>query len=109
MGEPGGGQRVFDMCLKALQVCLAVQFTVYELKLARQNGYRHFDTVSVLAKCQRSTRYICVTLGSWIWYAFYLDPLFRHARYLANEKMVGEAIRASGIPRSEIFVTTKLA
>jgi len=58
MGEPGGGQRVFDMCLKALQ-----------------NGYRHFDT----------------------------------AAGYANEKMVGKAIRASGIPRSEIFVTTKLA
>jgi len=58
MGVVGGGQRVYDMCEKALKV-----------------GYRHFDT----------------------------------AAGYGNEKQVGEAIRASGIPREEIFITTKLA
>jgi len=36
---------------------------------------------------------------------------YRHidsARYYENEKEVGEAIRESGIPREEIFVTTKI-
>ena len=36
---------------------------------------------------------------------------YRHvdtARFYGNEKSVGNAVRASGIPRSEIFVTTKL-
>ena len=36
---------------------------------------------------------------------------YRHidsAQYYRNEKQVGEAIRESGIPRSEIFVTTKI-
>ncbi|KAJ6613509.1 Aldo/keto reductase [Mycena sp. CBHHK59/15] len=50
MGEPGGAERVYEMCKKALKL-----------------GYRHFDT-----------------------------------------KYVGKAIRESGVPRSEIFVTTKL-
>jgi len=53
-----GGQRVYDMCAKALK-----------------NGYRHFDT----------------------------------AAGYGNEKQVGEAIRDSGVPRSEIYLTTKLA
>eukprot|EP00960_Hanusia_phi_P040170 754285-Hanusia_phi.AAC.1 len=37
---------------------------------------------------------------------------YRHidtAAYYRNEQSVGEAIRASGIPREEVFVTTKLA
>ncbi|KAF8653325.1 hypothetical protein AX16_004025 [Volvariella volvacea WC 439] len=58
MGTPGGGERVFDMCQKALK-----------------HGYRHFDT----------------------------------AAGYGNEEEVGRAIRASGIPRSEIYLTTKLA
>ena len=36
---------------------------------------------------------------------------YRHvdtARIYANEKEVGEAVRASGVPRAEVFVTTKL-
>ncbi|KAI9036476.1 aldo/keto reductase family protein [Aspergillus affinis] len=40
-----------------------------------------------------------------------LQAGYRHidtAQFYANEKEVGEAIRASGIPRSEIFVTTKI-
>ncbi|KAL0956000.1 hypothetical protein HGRIS_002176 [Hohenbuehelia grisea] len=57
MGEVGGGDRVFQMCTKALK-----------------HGYRHFDTASGYG----------------------------------NEKEVGEAIKASGIPRDEIYVTTKL-
>ncbi|TFK75467.1 aado/keto reductase [Pluteus cervinus] len=57
MGGPGGGQRVYDMCEKALK-----------------NQYRHFDTASAYA----------------------------------NEVEVGQAIRASGIPRNEIYITTKL-
>ncbi|ESK91579.1 aado keto reductase [Moniliophthora roreri MCA 2997] len=57
IGTPGGGQRVYDYCSKAIKV-----------------GYRHFDTAS--------------------------DP--------GNEAQVGKAIRDSGIPREEFFVTTKL-
>lgn len=36
---------------------------------------------------------------------------YRHidtAQFYANEKEVGEAIRASGVPRSDLFVTTKI-
>ncbi|KAG8741790.1 hypothetical protein FRC11_014623, partial [Ceratobasidium sp. 423] len=55
----------------------------YEMvKLALKLGYRHFDTVSYFLKLAAS-------------------------RY-GNEEGVGRAIRESGIPRSEIFVTTKL-
>ncbi|KAG7449622.1 Aldo/keto reductase [Guyanagaster necrorhizus] len=50
MGTFGGGERVYEMCKKALKA-----------------GYRHFDTAEV-----------------------------------------GRAIRASGIPRNEIYITTKL-
>ncbi|KAF7375875.1 aldo/keto reductase [Mycena sanguinolenta] len=57
MGVSGGGERVYDMCLAALQC-----------------GYRHFDTASGYA----------------------------------NEEYVGRAIRDSGIPREEIYLTTKL-
>ncbi|OGM39666.1 aldo-keto reductase [Aspergillus bombycis] len=40
-----------------------------------------------------------------------LEAGYRHvdtAQFYANEKEVGDAIRASGIPRNEIFVTTKI-
>ncbi|KAI9374250.1 NADP-dependent oxidoreductase domain-containing protein [Aspergillus egyptiacus] len=40
-----------------------------------------------------------------------LEAGYRHidtAQFYANEKEVGEAIRESGLPRSEIFVTTKI-
>ncbi|TFY81114.1 hypothetical protein EWM64_g2898 [Hericium alpestre] len=57
MGEPGGGEAVRDMCVKALAA-----------------GYRHFDT----------------------------------AAGYSNEEQVGAALRESGIPREELFVTTKL-
>ncbi|KAF7321543.1 Aldo-keto reductase [Mycena kentingensis (nom. inval.)] len=57
MGGPGGGDRVYDMCMAAFKA-----------------GYRHFDT----------------------------------AAGYANEEYVGKAIRDSGIPRSEIYLTTKL-
>ncbi|KAJ7350394.1 aldo/keto reductase [Mycena albidolilacea] len=57
MGTPGGGERVYQMCLAALKC-----------------GYRHFDTASGYA----------------------------------NEEYVGQAIRDSGIPREEIYLTTKL-
>ncbi|KAF5380724.1 hypothetical protein D9757_007096 [Collybiopsis confluens] len=57
MGVPGGAERVYEMCRKAIIV-----------------GYRHFDTASGYA----------------------------------NEKEVGRAIRDSGIPRSEFYITTKL-
>lgn len=41
-----------------------------------------------------------------------LELGYRHidtARYYANERDVGRAVRESGIPREELFVTTKLA
>ena len=43
--------------------------------------------------------------------AMALKAGYRHidtARFYGNEESVGNAVRASGIPRSEIFVTTKL-
>ncbi|PBK91715.1 aado/keto reductase [Armillaria gallica] len=57
MGTLGGGERVYEMCKKALKA-----------------GYRHFDT----------------------------------AAGYHNEAEVGRAIRDSGIPRNEIYITTKL-
>ncbi|KAK0241564.1 Aldo/keto reductase [Armillaria nabsnona] len=57
MGTLGGGERVYEMCKKALKA-----------------GYRHFDT----------------------------------AAGYHNEAEVGKAIRDSGIPRNEIYITTKL-
>ena len=35
-------------------------------------------------------------------------PLDRHGRSYENEEAVGNAIKASGVPREELFVTTKL-
>ena len=38
----------------------------------------------------------------------YADTLYRHidtARYYKNEEQVGQAIRQSGIPRKEVFVS----
>lgn len=58
MGVPGGGERVKQMCKKALAV-----------------GYRHFDTASGYE----------------------------------NEEYVGAAIAESGVPREELYITTKLA
>ncbi|VDC01497.1 unnamed protein product [Peniophora sp. CBMAI 1063] len=57
MGEPGAGERAYEMTKKAIAA-----------------GYRHIDT----------------------------------AAGYANEEYVGKAIRDSGIPRSEFFITTKL-
>jgi len=57
MGGVGGGERVYEMCQKALKI-----------------GYRHIDTASGYQ----------------------------------NEQEVGRAIRDSGIPREEIYLTTKL-
>ena len=40
-----------------------------------------------------------------------LEAGYRHidtAKMYGNEKSVGEGVRASGIPRSEVFITTKL-
>jgi glycerol 2-dehydrogenase (NADP+) len=38
-----------------------------------------------------------------------LTPVSEHLlNWPENEKQVGEGIRASGVPRSEIFLTTKL-
>ncbi|KAJ3912958.1 NADP-dependent oxidoreductase domain-containing protein [Lentinula edodes] len=65
MGIPGEDERVYYMCLNAIKT-----------------GYRHFDTVWILA----------------------VDSSF----LTGNEKQVGKAIRDSGIPRTEIFLTTKL-
>ncbi|VDC01505.1 unnamed protein product [Peniophora sp. CBMAI 1063] len=57
MGEPGGGERAYEMTRKAIAA-----------------GYRHIDT----------------------------------AAGYANEEFVGKAIRDSGLPRSQFFITTKL-
>ena len=40
-----------------------------------------------------------------------LEAGYRHidgAQYYANEKQVGEAVRQSGLPRTSVFVTTKI-
>lgn len=37
-----------------------------------------------------------------------LEPLANITRYYANEKEVGEAVRQSGLKRSEVFITTKI-
>ncbi|KAF8907983.1 Aldo/keto reductase [Mucidula mucida] len=74
MGVPGGGERVYDMCTKALKASIVSSNLLCYLTLYRQAGYRHFDTASGYA----------------------------------NEQEVGRAIRDSGIPRNEIYLTTKL-
>ncbi|KAF5364068.1 hypothetical protein D9756_000164 [Leucocoprinus leucothites] len=66
MGGVGGGQRVNDMCEKALKI--------NHYSDSPKAGYTHFDTASGYG----------------------------------NEKQVGEAIRASGIPRKNLYITTKL-
>jgi len=37
-----------------------------------------------------------------------VDILFHTAGFAGTEKVVGAAIKESGIPREEIFITTKL-
>jgi diketogulonate reductase-like aldo/keto reductase len=64
---------------------------------ALKAGYRHIDT----ARGEFSPGdAICSFLRRWL-------TIFGYAVY-GTEPMVGAAIRKSGIPRSEIFVTTKL-
>ena len=60
---------------------------------ALQLGYRHIDTVSAI---------IIIDEG------FLSGVNFLQAYGYANEEQVGRAIRESGVPREEIFVTTKL-
>jgi glycerol 2-dehydrogenase (NADP+) len=75
MGEPGGGQRVYNMCANALKV-----------------EYRHFDTADGYSRWSTSLRSVHNT-----------------KRKIENEEEVGRAIKDSGIPREEIFITTKLS
>ncbi|CAE6466506.1 unnamed protein product [Rhizoctonia solani] len=68
------------------------QEAAYEMvKQALEIGYRHFDT---------ATRYGMFKPTNTAWLLLIL--------FLENESAVGRAIRDSGIPRSEVFVTTKL-
>ena len=60
---------------------------------ALKHGYRHIDTAQFYRYCLAAV--------------FVVDPLCLLA--CRNEKDVGNAIRKSGIPREEIFVTTKVA
>ncbi|TFY81156.1 hypothetical protein EWM64_g2852 [Hericium alpestre] len=79
MGEAGGGKVVEDMVTSALKV-----------------GYRHFDTVRVL-NALLSGAYVVAPMSLMVQAAGY-----------DNEEHVGAAIRKSGIPREDIYVTTKL-
>ncbi|KAJ7348461.1 hypothetical protein DFH08DRAFT_150080 [Mycena albidolilacea] len=54
-------------------------------------GYCHFDTVSLQKACSTDS----------------LNNYLEASGY-ANEEYVGRAIRDSGIPREEIYLTTKL-
>lgn len=51
-------------------------------------------------------------IGSRIWYGEYLiyvGKVFDQWFVAGNEKMVGDAIKASGIARKSLYITTKLA
>jgi hypothetical protein len=51
-------------------------------------------------------------IGSRIWYAeflIYMGKVFDQWFVAGNEKMVGNAIKASGISRQSLYITTKLA
>lgn len=74
-----------------------------------QDGYKLHNGVSIP----------CVGFGTWLMdkaitrekVGFALETGYRHidtAFYYKNERGVGEAVRESGIPREEIFVTSKL-
>ena len=70
--------------------------------------------------CRNGVSIPCVGFGTWLAeegamavnaVKKALELGFRHidtASYYGNEKSVGQAIRESGIPRDELFVTTKL-
>jgi diketogulonate reductase-like aldo/keto reductase len=58
-----------------------------------QVGYRHFDTAAGYGGLRTT--------------AHSFDGR-ADAAYLANEQEVGRAVRDSKVPRSEIFITTKL-
>ncbi|KAJ4483598.1 aldo/keto reductase [Lentinula aciculospora] len=65
---------------------------VYHMCLnAIKRGYRHFDTAA--------------GYGAHFFIGVVFEGLFS---FIGNEKQVGKAIRDSGIPRNEIFLTTKL-
>jgi glycerol 2-dehydrogenase (NADP+) len=65
----------------------------HAVETALKSGYRHIDTASAYGSCYNFSTARCCILSS-LW--------------LDNEKQVGEGIKASGVPRSEIFLTTKL-
>lgn len=62
------------------------------VKTALKIGYRHLDTVSASTTHQRNTS---------------TDRMMQASGY-GNEEHVGKAVKESGIPRSEIYITTKL-
>ncbi|KAA1470661.1 Aldo/keto reductase [Dentipellis sp. KUC8613] len=95
MGDVGGGELVKDMCTKALAA-----------------GYRHFDTVSRDVRRVPQILILLRDIGCRIRCVGKLgrcsDYRSLTSDFIANEEQVGRAIRESGIPREELFVTTKL-
>ena len=114
MGSPGGGETVEVMVKNALKVCcsriMGMRTNAHAiLGVARVPSFRH---------CERYSRRFPLLssphprlTGIWLRHVFRAQDrrvktnvCFR----AANEEHVGKAIRESGIPREEIFVTTKL-
>ncbi|CDO72820.1 hypothetical protein BN946_scf185002.g5 [Trametes cinnabarina] len=95
---------------------LSIQSTVrlssgYELPLLGLGVYMNDDCKpAVLAALKHGYRYACVLI---LWeFTGMTRDVFRHidtARMYGNEAQVGEAVRESGIPRDQVFITTKLA
>lgn len=98
MGQQGEGDHVVNMVRTALRL-----------------GYRHIDTVSLhnhdynIIKGDRKISSLRGT-GCKLWYIIiHASANCVSTRNAGDEISVGQGIRESGIPRSEIYVTTKLA
>ena len=72
---------------------------------ARLQAHRHRTDIQVSRRYRGLNR---ITRGRATVRALYQRNSFINANYLRNEEDVGNAIRKSGIPRKEIFVTTKV-
>jgi aryl-alcohol dehydrogenase-like predicted oxidoreductase len=69
------------------------------ISLLLQAGYRHFDTGYIYGQCS--------SLVHGVNEHWRIDSR-TDSNFLGTEPYLGAALRASGVPREEVFVTTKL-
>lgn len=83
------------------------------LFLCLQLGYRHIDTAQFYQNEVRGSKLAVRQAGKQVVYAHNPDwwgwrLISCHPSHLVAQADVGRAVRDSGVPRAEVFVTTKL-